>query len=65
MEKMKDDSFKQINIDIAELKIKVAQNEDNLAEKLKDMRAKMKDLTDTLNIKYVNIERLDITRNAL
>lgn len=29
------------------------------------MRAKMKDLTDTLNAKYVNIERLDITRNAL
>lgn len=29
------------------------------------MRAKMKDVTDTLNAKYVNIERLDITRNAL
>lgn len=62
---MKEDSFKQINLDIAELKIKVGQNEDNLQEKLKDMRARMKDLTDTLNAKYVNIERLDITRNAL
>lgn len=40
---MKEDNFKLINQDISELKVRIAQNEDNQSEKLKGMRSSIKD----------------------
>lgn len=47
------------------MKAKITLNEDNSQEKLKGMRSTIKDFQDQLNLKFVNVERLEITRNAL